>query len=297
MQNLDIDDQAEEDEDEDEDDGVPSQSRSHSNQQNTKQNSGVVLHERVIPQEKEKFERDPNEKEENWPLHKAVWKGDLDKVLEILNFSNPNNPLNPDIIDSRDRRGNPPLHLAIHLRHRDIVQALLQAGADPLVKNGGGWNALQEAIASSDRLISTEIYISIQKAIQQKYYSQVPELLSALENLPDFYMELVWEFKSWLPLVSRFCPSDTYKIWKKGSSFRADTTLVGFQNYSWVRGNLSIRFLGRNSEQPGHMISLNEQKKTIEYYNNFEYKSENQIKTDIHMLFCRTLLKGTNRWI
>ena len=75
-----------------------------------------------------------------------------------------------------------------------------------------------------------------------------------------------------VPLVSHFCPSDTYKFYKKvqrapsvrmcgrasdaplrspaqtlvaglqGSSMRVDTTLVGFENLKWLRGNISYMF-------------------------------------------------------
>ena len=53
------------------------------------------------------------------------------------------------------------------------------------------------------------------------------------------------------------CPSDTYKIWKKGTphqykrfvscctvgtKVRVDTSLVGFQGMKWLRGNRSIIF-------------------------------------------------------
>ena len=38
------------------------------------------------------------------------------------------------------------------------------------------------------------------------------------------------------------CPSDTYKIWKKGTNVRVDTSLVGFENMQWLRGNQSFIF-------------------------------------------------------
>ena len=38
------------------------------------------------------------------------------------------------------------------------------------------------------------------------------------------------------------CPSDTYKIWKKDTNVRVDTSLVGFENMQWLRGNQSFIF-------------------------------------------------------
>lgn len=49
-----------------------------------------------------------------------------------------------------------------------------------------------------------------------------------------------------VPLVSRMCPSDTYKIYKQGSSVRIDTTLLGFDHTNWQRGNRSYIFKGHS---------------------------------------------------
>lgn len=177
---------------------------------------------------------------EPFPLHQAVANRDIQAIEELLAVS-------PEKINQRDWHGNPPLHLAIHLKFHEIVELLLEKGADPSFKNGGGWNSLDEAIASEQKKTVEIVLKYFRMQGISELHQKMPELLTAIEKLPDFYLELKWEFKSWIPFVSKFCPQDTYKVWKRGSSLRVDTTLVGFQNLRWQRGNVSIVLTGKET--------------------------------------------------
>lgn len=69
---------------------------------------------------------------------------------------------------------------------------------------------------------------------------RIPEITKTLESIGSFYMELKWDFQSWIPLVSRILPSDVCKIYKKGSKLRLDSTLIDFNERKWVRGDISF---------------------------------------------------------
>lgn len=45
--------------------------------------------------------------------------------------------------------------------------------------------------------------------------------------------------------MSRLCPSDVYKVYKRGANVRIDTTLLGFDNATWQRGNRTYIFKGQ----------------------------------------------------
>jgi len=116
------------------------------------------------------------EQEENFPLHRAVVKRDISKIQSLLATKKFN-------IDERDWHGNPPIHLAIHLRYLDVVQELLNFGSDPTVKNGGGWSALDEAIASKDKEIIKAIILAIQVKVKQEFKSRIPILIIELQKV------------------------------------------------------------------------------------------------------------------
>lgn len=55
-------------------------------------------------------------------------------------------------------------------------------------------------------------------------------IFKTLEALPDFSVDLHFEcISSFIPFVNYISPSDTYKIYKKGSNLRLDMTLIGFR--------------------------------------------------------------------
>ncbi|XP_058601506.1 ankyrin repeat domain-containing protein 13B isoform X2 [Onychostoma macrolepis] len=146
-----------------------------------------------------------------------------------------------------DPRGRTPLHLAVTLGHLECARLLVQYGADVSKENRNGWTVLQEAISSRNpemvRLVLR--YRDYQRTT--KRLAGIPRLLERLRQAQDFYVEMKWEFTSWVPLVSRICPSDTYRVWKSGQCLRVDTTLMGFEQMTWQRGNRSFIFRGQDS--------------------------------------------------
>uniref|UniRef100_A0A3B3VPG2 Ankyrin repeat domain 13A n=1 Tax=Poecilia latipinna TaxID=48699 RepID=A0A3B3VPG2_9TELE len=171
-----------------------------------------------------------------FPLHSAVWENDYRKLEQQIRLQ-----------QAVDPRGRTPLHLAVSLGHLELVRVLLRHGASVTKENAKHWTVLQEAVSTGDPEM-------VQLVLQRRDYLKastalggVPELLLKIKESPDFYMEMKWEFTSWIPLLSRICPSDVCRIWKSGASLRVDATLLGFDNMTWIRGRRSYIFKGDDS--------------------------------------------------
>ncbi|TSN57722.1 Ankyrin repeat domain-containing protein 13B [Bagarius yarrelli] len=146
-----------------------------------------------------------------------------------------------------DPRGRTPLHLAVTLSHLECARVLLHYGADVSKENSNGWTVLQEAISLRDAELVRLVLCHRDYQRTIKRLAGIPRLLERLQQAQDFYVEMKWEFTSWVPLVSRICPSDTYRVWKSGQCLRVDTTLMGFEQMTWQRGNRSFIFKGQDS--------------------------------------------------
>ncbi|XP_055693789.1 ankyrin repeat domain-containing protein 13D isoform X2 [Lutzomyia longipalpis] len=182
----------------------------------------------------------------HYPLHWLIWMDEHEALSEALKEEKYD-------LEKLDPRGRTPLMLAVRLCHLKCIKILVTR-VDTNIECDG-WSLVQEATCTGDPAILTAILEvrDLQRHIQRQ--THVPLLLQRLHDAPDFYVEMKWEFTTWVPLMSRLCPSDTYRIYKRGSNVRIDTTLLGFDHASWQRGRRSYIFKGQ--PEMATMIELN----------------------------------------
>ncbi|KAG0476072.1 hypothetical protein HPP92_012913 [Vanilla planifolia] len=177
------------------------------------------------------------------------------------------------VIDRRDvPRRETPLHLAVRLRDPISAEILMSAGADWSLQNDQGWSALQEAVCTREDTIAMIIARHYQPLAWAKWCRRLPRIISTISRIRDFYMEISFHFESSvIPFIGRIAPSDTYRIWKRGSNLRADMTLAGFDGFRIQRSEQTFLFLGEgvsagrgNPElPPGSLVVLLHKDKEI----------------------------------
>ncbi|KAL1117310.1 hypothetical protein AAG570_004636 [Ranatra chinensis] len=207
-------------------------------------------------------------------LHECVFKGDLRRLSALLRTGD---------VEKKDRHGNTALHLAVMLGRKDCVQLLLAHNAPVRIKNLAGWTPLAEAISYGDRQTIISLVRKLKTQCREHIEKRRPSLVKALKSMGDFYMELKWDFTSWVPLVSRILPSDICKIHKRGSSIRLDTTLVDFSDMRWERGDVSFLFNG-GAKPPEHALTVLDNKAQLFQrvrYEETEMEIEDEV--DIYM--------------
>ncbi|OMO84470.1 hypothetical protein CCACVL1_10813 [Corchorus capsularis] len=177
------------------------------------------------------------------------------------------------IIDRRDVPGREtPLHLAVRLRDPVSAEILMAAGADWSLQNEHGWSALQEAVCTREEAIAMIIARHYQPLAWAKWCRRLPRIVASAGRIRDFYMEITFHFESSvIPFIGRIAPSDTYRIWKRGSNLRADMTLAGFDGFRIQRSDQTFLFLGEGytsedsnlSLSPGSLIVLAHKEKEV----------------------------------
>ncbi|XP_065030671.1 uncharacterized protein LOC135582179 [Musa acuminata AAA Group] len=177
------------------------------------------------------------------------------------------------VIDRRDvPHRETPLHLAVRMRDPISAEILMSAGADWSLQNEHGWSALQEAVCTREDAIAMIIARHYQPLAWAKWCRRLPRIVSSIERILDFYMEITFHFESSvIPFISRIAPSDTYRIWKRGPNLRADMTLAGFDGFRIQRSDQTFLFLGQGAPAedvhpplpPGSLIVLAHKEKEI----------------------------------
>ncbi|KAI9294972.1 hypothetical protein K502DRAFT_238020 [Neoconidiobolus thromboides FSU 785] len=194
-------------------------------------------------------------------LHKLVFLKDYE-LLKMILFKERvkiGNKYKHPLIDQLDNRGCTALQLAIMTNQSNIVELLVNyGGASVLISNKNGWSPLNEAVAIGNKEILRIILLKKQEEIRKNFYQMIPKIAKVIaKNVNDFKFEISWNMKSWVPILSGFCPSDTYTIWKKDSKLRIDSTLIGFENLRWIRGKQSFIFQLEGSDETPTITAIN----------------------------------------
>ncbi|XP_055021101.1 ankyrin repeat domain-containing protein 13C-A [Boleophthalmus pectinirostris] len=187
---------------------------------------------------------------QDYPVHECVFKGDVRRLSSLIRTQN---------IAQKDVHGNTPLHLAVMMGHKECAHLLLAHNAPVKVKNAQGWSPLAEAISYGDRQMITALLRKLKQQSRESVEDKRPKLLTALKELGDFYLELHWDFQSWVPLLSRILPSDACKIYKQGINIRQVTATnvpLGILYWEIVASNYHKSFYSSILWQPHIVFSF-----------------------------------------
>ncbi|KAH7646268.1 ankyrin repeat domain containing protein [Dermatophagoides farinae] len=201
--------------------------------------------------------------QQRYPLHTFVWKNSHSQLKDYLSLHS------KDVnLEQKDIRSRTPLMLAAALDHKECVRILLDHNALVNVTDHTGFNVLHEAVTTADPKLIRDVYLRKElQRINSIRVDGIPRLLSKICDTTDFYLEMKWEFTSWIPLISQLCPSDTYRIYKRGSKVRVDSTLIGIDEVTneatidWQRGNTSLILSG--SENGCTFIEIDHNKRSV----------------------------------
>lgn len=216
-------------------------------------------------------------------IHTFVYNNDLTKLSNLINALR-NEPNKCEILNYQDNHGNTALHLAAMLGNLDAVKILIDSGATVKIRNSQMWTPLNEAVSYGDRELIKCILAKYEKEVETLLKETKPRITNALKEMNNFYVEIKWEFESWIPFIGRLLPSDLCKLYKYGSKIRVDCTLEdiarsgsgktngqnknsSFSPLNWQRGNLTFILDLEDFQAKTSIIFLDHTKNTYSIIN------------------------------
>lgn len=166
-------------------------------------------------------------------LHHAAFKNDVAELRRLL-------ALRQYDVNSVDVYGNTALHIAVMLGHTQIVEQLLQCDELKInLKNKHGFTPLSEATSFGDRALIGSLWSGYKSRARRSHDLQ--HFRSHLESLADFQATFFWRVESWLPFVTRWCPSDTFRLTKCGAKLRVDLSMMEWgDGMNWIKHPFSF---------------------------------------------------------
>lgn len=122
--------------------------------------------------------------------------------------------------------------------------------------------AWQEAVCTGDEAIA-RLLLEARSAEMARLHAALPRMLARLRDTPDFYVEMRWEFDSWVPFVKRLAPNDVCRIWKSGAAVRIDASFLGIDRGRPVRGNVSYVFAFAPSSQRAVFYQVDHERREV----------------------------------
>lgn len=216
-------------------------------------------------------------------LHEAIFKGNIPKIFDILI----DKELSESIVNKKDKHGNTPLHLACMMgRPKEVVAALLKRGASVECKNLNRWTPFHEACSYGNREIITIMTLQLGNNFYQSLNQD--KLAKQLSKTRNYRVVLKWEFKSWVPFLTRVLPNDVCVINKQGGNIRIDTRLLelGSEMMSWKKSDGCLIY---SSELQKKWVIMNNKTKKYQFISfsdsglnkHIEYKVDDFMSNDI----------------
>ncbi|MES1913422.1 MAG: hypothetical protein MHM6MM_005615 [Cercozoa sp. M6MM] len=194
---------------------------------------------------------------EEYPLHWNILTDDFDAFSEVVTRlveQHGDSPIGASPaalhdgrrhpLNRKDKCGNTALHLcAILQRPLRYAELLLQHGANLPLRNVLGWTCMQEAQASHNRELVKLFLRTANERLETTFPATFEAGVERLRCARDFAVDIEWQFKSIVPFIGRFLPSDTCRVVKRGSRVRLDFSLRDFSmKTGWIRGPSSVLF-------------------------------------------------------
>lgn len=163
-----------------------------------------------------------------------VWKKDnqrLNKCLKVY-----------------DVYGLSPIHLAFRMGRLEYLELFLEK-ADPKffyfttkANKPVNWSVLDEAVVLGNRKFVRSVIEMLAKHQSEIARDSGMMFEKFLQKTKSMYFQVQWKVKTWIPLVSKFLPSDVISVYKKGSKLRIDTGIKVRGNGVKFGSNISLLF-------------------------------------------------------
>ncbi|XP_063795166.1 ankyrin repeat domain-containing protein 13C isoform X2 [Pseudophryne corroboree] len=239
-----------------------------------KSGKGFSNHRLIRPPSQQALTGDGESKPgSQYPVHECVFKGDIRRLSSLIRSHS---------ISQKDSHGNSPLHLAVMLGNKGHQSPHPWLSVTKLRRRELLMPWLFSIIIEAAYRAVTALLRKLKQQSRESVEEKRPRLLNALKELGDFYLELHWDFQSWVPLLSRILPSDACKIYKQGINIRLDTTLIDFTDMKCQRGDLSFIFNGEAAPSESFVVLDNEQK-VYQRIHHEESEMETEEEVDILM--------------